>query len=91
MQRWLLVGFLCSVFWLFLEPHLYSLCMWIRYTLILGLRLEKPPVSEDGEALRMAVTGFIAALILFLWPFYIIATVTRFAVIFMGPVKTRPV
>lgn len=82
MQRYLLVGFFCTMFWLFLEPQLYRVLFFVRYQLFSGNKVEMPP-RNDG-LFQMFFTGATAALIMVLWPAYVLMTIGKFASLIFG-------
>lgn len=83
MQRYIFVGILCMMFWMFLEPLLYNTLFYIRYQLFFGTKVHKPAKEEDSF-MKIFSLGFTAALIVCFWPVYLVVTATRFLMLIFG-------
>ena len=78
MLRWLFIGALCAFYRLFLEESIFSAVSDLREALRL-MKLSRraaqaPPARSQGEVF---LGGFIAALILLFWPFYLVVAFSK--------------
>ena len=84
MSRYFLVGFFCLMFWCFIEPHLYSLCFYVRYRLFFKASIRDQELATEAGPFQMFVTGFTGALVFCFWPIYIVVLIARFVSLIFG-------
>lgn len=77
MFRYLLVGIVCFLFWLAIDPYLFAGFRKLKRF----INVRRPYVPKtDGERSKVEVFfgGFVGALVLVGWPFYLVVTAYRF-------------